>query len=299
MYDLVKTGSCSVVLGKNKYKNYIPYIDDKLVKITKIKKSHNEYTHLSIIKKINNYQEYYSIPDKEYKILKPSDKFYQHIKKLVEHIDINIFDDLLYYSYINYAGNKELYDTILDIDKYKDLTLWKSYRTIINFSEKILRSISYLHHKKICHLDIKPENIIVNTYNFKFKIIDFGFCSIEPFDNFVKHISGSPGYFPKDLHFEEPSPWLPKIYANDVKIVNGDIPINKYRKLIYKIDSYCFGRTLYFLKYMYKKHRTYGCFNLEKKQESKLDKIIYSLIDNDVYSRSTVDQCLSKYFNKF
>ena len=50
--------------------------------------------------------------------------------------------------------------------------------------------------KKLCHLDIKPENIIVDTYTRNFKLIDFGFTSMEPFDEFIKYPRGTLGYFP-------------------------------------------------------------------------------------------------------
>ena len=54
-----------------------------------------------------------------------------------------------------------------------------------------MTGLKFLHEKKLSHLDIKPENIMVNSRKFKFKIIDFGFCSQEPFQDFVTEVRGT------------------------------------------------------------------------------------------------------------
>ena len=37
--------------------------------------------------------------------------------------------------------------------------------------------MNYIHHQKICHRDIKVENIIVNKAKNSIKLIDFGLAS--------------------------------------------------------------------------------------------------------------------------
>ena len=65
---------------------------------------------------------------------------------------MNIFNSSLFCSYVNYAGNKDLHETIIDIKEFSDFSIWKSYKKIIEFSEIILTALNYLHQNKICHL---------------------------------------------------------------------------------------------------------------------------------------------------
>jgi len=283
------------VLGPGHYSTFLPIIKNKLLKITKITDNINEFKYLSEIYKIKKYQKYYCIPDKEIYTLDKTNKFYEYVQNLVNKDEITIFNNSLKCYYVNYAGDKELFDTICDLNN--NYNFWDSYKKIYRFTKKIMKGINYLHEKKICHLDIKPENIIVNTYKNTFKIIDFGFSSIEPFDDFVFNIKGTPEYFPADFK-RNTYKFLPKIYANDVKLVNNQIPLIANRKLVYKIDSYCLGRVLYLLKNTYKINNpdnflTRICFN---KYQKKMDNIIELLLENDATKRVTIKTCMDISF---
>jgi len=290
----IKTGVCSIVLGNYHYSDYINHIPNKMLKITKIMKCHNEFKNLGLIRRIPNYSNYYTLPDEEQYVLKPEDNFYKFLKILVQDEKMKIFNGNLIYNYVDYAGNKELLDTFIDLIDLKDNKFWSSYKKIIEFSKLIMEGLNYLHQNKICHLDIKPENIMVNTYIRKFKIIDFGFSSVEPFHDYIENIRGTPGYFPKIYKNEKPNDWLPKIKANDFTI--QPIPHKIDRTLVYKIDSYCLGRVLYFLKTIYQNNLSLNCFNFERNRKNKIENIINSLIENDVYKRLTIGQCLKLYF---
>lgn len=302
--NLLKTGASSIVLGKNHYKNFIEGEFNYLLKITKKNNKHNEHKYIKYIKTIDNYKNYYSIPESANIQLSSSEKFYDYLKsildeeskKLILNIDV---DEHLICNYIEYAGNKELFDTINDLDR-GDLTFWKSYKKIYMFSKFILEGLYYLHNKQICHLDIKPENIMVNTYKKKmqFKIIDFGFSSKFPFDDYVNNLRCTPGYFPQQFSEEKVTNLLPLIETNDMVIDKnlGDIPFKKIRKFVYKIDCFCFGRVLHMLKYVYKDTQVYTCFNYEKNIEKKIDNIINDLLEKDVFKRINIAECLYKHF---
>ena len=287
-YCLVKSGACSVVLGRGHYKDFFPDKKGKLIKLTKTTSNHNEFKYLSVVRNITKYRDYYAIPDELSVLIQPSDKFYEHAKKLSQ--DKSMFYGSLNCMYIDYAGEKDLLGTMEDVIN-GDYTFWKYYKTILGFTKTILQSLKYLHDNKICHLDIKPENIMVNFRTKKFKLIDFGFASVEPFKDYINDLRGTPGYFPRKFPNEEPSEWLPEINANDMHPIDGLIPMQRNSRLVYKIDSYCFGRVLYFLKYVYERYTPIKSTN-NNKTKDKLDAIIKSLTQNNVYARMTIEECL-------
>ena len=298
MNSILKSGSCSVVLGSEFYKKFLPEKKNKLIKVTKIIKNHNEYKKLEEIRLIENYEKYFCIPDELIFLLNPSDNSYKYIKNLFINEKTDLFHGQLSCSYVNYGGDKDLFDTLTDLIDNNDYTYWSSYQKILNFTKYILEGLQFLHKKKLCHLDIKPENIIVNTINNTYKIVDFGFCDQEPFNDFISDFRGTPGYFPR--HYPQKKQkdciFLPKIKANDTEIINGVIPLIDNRKLVYKVDSYCFGRVLNFLTLAYKENAFYSCFNYEIKTKKKLNTIINLLLCDNVYDRITVEECYNNFF---
>ena len=291
----LRTGSNSIIIGKNHYCKFLPIKKSKLLKITKISENHNEFTNLHIVRTIDNYKKYYSIPEETCYLLNPSHQFYEYIQNLVCLRKINIFGGTLQCYFIEFAGDKDLLKSIADLHDNAPCSYWKSYKQILRFINKMLLAIMYLHENKLCHLDIKPENIVVNTTLKKYKLIDFGFASKEPFDDYIQNLRGTSKYFPKQIEYNDNTPWFPKIKANDL---DGNIPMQTNRKLVYKVDSYCLGRVLYLLKYIFKENRSCYCYNYELKREIKIDNIISDLLENDVLIRMTVTEILNKYYKK-
>ena len=100
----LKIGSTSIVLGDYYYGKVITPRKDKLLKVSKVLRNHNEFKHLSIIRTIENYTNYFSIPEDDTYIVNPEDKIYKEIKNLVSNERTNIFLGPLIYSFIDNAG---------------------------------------------------------------------------------------------------------------------------------------------------------------------------------------------------
>ncbi|XP_053733617.1 striated muscle-specific serine/threonine-protein kinase [Synchiropus splendidus] len=65
-----------------------------------------------------------------------------------------------------YCSGKELLHSLIDRFRYSE-------DDVVSYIVQILQGLDYLHTRRILHLDIKPENIIVTHMNV-IKIIDFG-----------------------------------------------------------------------------------------------------------------------------
>lgn len=288
--ELVKTGSCSIVIGQNHYRGFVPVKLNKLFKITKINDKHSEFKHLSSIKKINNYQNYFIVPDEPLIPILKGESFHNFLKTLINE-NMSIFNYDLKGFYINFGGKMDVHDSIIEMDLNQNSTIWKNPINILDFCRQIMKGISYLHEMKLCHLDIKPENIMIFTPGPIFKIIDFGFCEQEPFEHFLDNIRGTPGYFPRYDSYNSLE-YLPEIEANDFMIENGTFPYKRFPKLIYKIDTFCFGRTLLYLYDFYKRNITPECSCFNGFRHRHINNIIDMLLEKNVYKRLTIKEIL-------
>jgi len=79
---------------------------------------------------------------------------------------VNIIDVKEKCLVIPYYGKTDLFELIMERDKL-------SYQLSIHVIFQLIQAIKYLHQQKICHLDIKPENIMILS-KYKIKLIDFG-----------------------------------------------------------------------------------------------------------------------------
>jgi serine/threonine protein kinase len=292
----LKIGSFSYILGKNIYMSFTPVQRFKLLKLVKPDDTYDEFKHISLVRQIENYQKYYCIPEDESKLLSTEDDFYKKLVKLVQERKLTMLSGPFQCHYIDYAGDKDLQQSIVSLREPLDFKYWKSYKKILKFVKNIMTAIQLLHNQKLCHLDIKPENIMVNTTMETYKLIDFGFTSLEPFDDYVSNMIDKTDYITRFFNGGVFSEFMPKVEANDLVLECGKYPMETDRSLVYKIDSYCLGRTLLLLKTQYKEHKTYYCYNGETTAETKLDTIIGSLLESDCRKRPTIQECLEKYF---
>jgi serine/threonine protein kinase len=295
---LLKTGFSSVILGKSHYNNFITTSRDDLIKITKRQDNHDEFRWLNRVREIPNYKDYFSIPDEISYVIKPGEKFYEHVKELTKDHQMTIFTGELECYFINYAGERDIQDSIADTVYKKDTTIWRNYGDILQMAKAVMTGLSFLHERKMCHLDIKPENIVMEGCRKHFRIIDFGFSSAEPFEDFIKAPRGTPGYFPKNMIQDPPSPWLPKMKANDMyNGSDGKIPMERDYKMVYRLDSFSFGRTLHFLRFIVGDNEPDTCRDCRCLPHSdQLDALIADLLEDDVHQRATITDCLNNYF---
>jgi serine/threonine protein kinase len=80
----------------------------------------------------------------------------------------------------------------------------------LEYTQKILEGLSYMHSVNIVHRDIKPSNIMFSTYvdeesgqyTEKLKIIDFGLCgdlNDKSHDSLIHDKCGTLGYLAPEL----------------------------------------------------------------------------------------------------
>ncbi|CAG9317287.1 unnamed protein product [Blepharisma stoltei] len=57
------------------------------------------------------------------------------------------------------------------------------------YSYQLFRALAYLHELKICHRDVKPHNLLINSYAYRLLLCDFGSAKIlKPHENNVSYI---------------------------------------------------------------------------------------------------------------
>ena len=98
-----------------------------------------------------------------------------------------------------------------------------SEKSVCTYMDQVLKALAYLHDKNIIHLDLKPENLLLDTTEGVVRLIDFGSAQeIRP--RFLENLTDaktdpSPEFFPPEV------------------ISNG--PVGTYT------DMWCFGVLLY------------------------------------------------------
>ncbi|KAK0135678.1 Striated muscle preferentially expressed protein kinase [Merluccius polli] len=98
-----------------------------------------------------------------------------------------------------YCTGKELLYTLIDRFRYSE-------DDVVNYLVQILQGLEYLHHRRILHLDLKPDNLMVTHLNVV-KIVDLGSaCTFNPL-----HLKPCEAAQPGTLEFMAP------------EIVKGDV----------------------------------------------------------------------------
>lgn len=116
---------------------------------------------------------------------------------IIKTLDIDLSQNTIIFEYCNGI------DLFNYIEKMKPCI-----QTKIFYFKQILKGLLYMHNLGIAHMDLKLENIIIDTFNNKIKIIDFGHSKVfhdsAHIDTFIlkKNMYGSLAYIAPEEFLE-------------------------------------------------------------------------------------------------
>ncbi len=140
------------------------------------------------IHKIDKNNKYFIIPieaDEVIEIDKENDNYLLDCKKFENHNAQNLNRDFIHI--IESYGGETLDNTINNINKFNLKQIEEILKNIIN----LFKGLILLKNNKIFHMDIKPDNIIVDK-ELNLKIIDFGLATKE---TNIKYMSFNEPYY--------------------------------------------------------------------------------------------------------
>ena len=99
------------------------------------------------------------------------------------------------YLVMEYCDNGEMFDYIVS---KKHLT----EKQACVFFQEIIDALTYLHSQNIAHRDVKPENILLQTFGntLTTKLIDFGISRTYTLDKLISTPCGTASYAPPEMH---------------------------------------------------------------------------------------------------
>ena len=99
------------------------------------------------------------------------------------------------YLVMEYCDNGEMFDYIVS---KQHLTEEQS----CVFFQEIIDALTYLHSQNIVHRDVKPENILLQTFGntLTCKLIDFGISRTYTLDKLISTPCGTASYAPPEMH---------------------------------------------------------------------------------------------------
>lgn len=308
------SGKYSFFIPKQYYEKFFnPSEDDILLRITHKNHLHDDYHISKIINSVAHNLDYFILPGIEQTEINKSDNFFRYLMGLnLDKYCLEILrtENILSANFIKSFGDMDLFDLIAKVDKYEK-TIWNNYTLdkFCNFMKHMSSAVHELHKYNICHFDIKPENIRVDTlsrisdseFGKRFRLIDFGFAEDTPFFNYRNFGVGTPGYSTK-IPDTRPTDWLPLSTPNDWVSLGGH-PINDSKNkvhildvdgftksnltehendIFFKSDVYSLGRTFY--------HTFYYVNHLMNKEIGTIkydimNDIIRNMMKNDVNTR--------------
>jgi len=111
-----------------------------------------------------------------------------------------------------------------DVEPFKDM------ERIRRYLRDLLMGLEYLHALRVVHMDIKPENLLLDK-NDRLKIIDFGAAKHVKDGGMIRKFQGTPAFTPPETTTDGPfRPWPVDIWAVGVTLHtfgHGSLPFYK------------------------------------------------------------------------
>jgi len=157
--------------------------------------------------------------------------FHPHVIKIFDVLE----DSKYLFLIIEYASRGELFNFLAQKREINN-------REALCFFQQIISGLEYCHKQRICHRDLKLENILLDI-DYTIKIADFGMASLSIPDVMLKTFCGSPHYASPEIISNEPYNGIKSdiwscgiiLYA----LVTGKLPFDEendnIRKLFNKI----------------------------------------------------------------
>ena len=92
-------------------------------------------------------------------------------------------------------GTQDLYSYIDNFPTGIDETIAKK------IALNIIDAVNHCHKKGVYHMDIKPENILIDETTYDIKLCDFGLCAFEN-QGTLSDFVGSPGFFAPEMFLQ-------------------------------------------------------------------------------------------------
>ena len=133
-----------------------------------------------------------------------------------------IITDESHYLVMEYVDGKNLFDYMSTVTGPLPM------QNVALLFNEVLSALSYVHEKKLVHLDIKPSNIMLSTNN-NVKLVDFG-ITLDKSNQNKEKMMGSPAYMSPEQILEEEIDHQSDIYSAGIamyELIMGKLPFQK------------------------------------------------------------------------
>lgn len=212
---------------------------------------------------------------KKLKCYRNNGKF-EHINKKKNLINEYTIGTLLDHPYIRKTLDVDLVNNALIFEYLPGIDLLEYLKAgncnindEINFYEQFIDAVEYMHKTGIAHMDLKLENIMVDTVNKNIKIIDFGesrvFHDINHIETIIPDhgIHGSEPYIaPEEFVEDYYDPEKVDVWSCGIilyEIIYISIPWKRADKLDYRFNNFlnCYNKNNLLKNTFFKKHIGY------------------------------------------